>query len=447
MAATPATHPPMHSSRSIPEKGDGTFSERRPWHRLGNNKGAGIATISMVDVNGDGKPDAIVSFSGAVGDDASQTGYVLLNDGTGNFKLASQTYGDFPVYAWADLNGDGHVDLVTGPGLNILWGKGDGTFTQGPSYNLVTSSAFAIGDFNHDGHLDVATSDTSGNSNSGLYIVWGQSGGTFAAPKRISTLSFREVQAADLNHDGYLDLVASFFDAVNGNGPIGVFTNQKNGTFSNPKIFASAILEGGPFWLADFNRDGYSDLAEGDTISYGAAGATFQAPQITQSTFASNTAVGDFNDDGIDDVATINSSTGAVTVYTGSGQGYLNAGKSYSTPIAGGVVSVGDINGDGAPDLIVTRSGNSLSSAPSDLSVLLNRGDGTFGSAISSKVLGTPVAYSNNLHVFAVDVNHDGEGRSGWRLGRGPWQRRRKTFSRAETMAFSGLAHCRHRRW
>jgi hypothetical protein len=386
--------------------GDGTFTSG-PSVDLGQ-EGAGIASISMVDVNGDGKADAIVSFTGAVGDDASQTGYVLLNDGTGNFKLSSQAYGYHPVFAWADLNGDGHIDLVAGPGLGILWGKGDGTFTQGPYYSLVTATA-AIGDFNHDGHLDIATSDTSGGSNSGLYIVWGQSGGTFAAPKRTSTLSFREVQAADLNHDGYLDLVAGYFDAVNGYGPTAVFTNQKNGTFSSPRIFASANLEGGPFWLSDFNRDGYLDLVQGVTISYGTSGASFQAPQITQSAFASNTAVGDFNNDGIDDVATINSSTGTVTVFTGSGKGYLNAGKSYSTGLVGGVVSTGDINGDSAPDLVVTRSGNSSISAPSDLSVLLNRGDGTFETAISSKVLGFPAAYANTLQVYAVDVNHDGK--------------------------------------
>lgn len=387
-------------------KGDGTFASG-PGIDLGQ-EGAGLGAISIVDVNGDGKPDAIVTFTGATEDAASVTGYVLINDGTGNFKLASQTFGFHPVYAWADLNGDGHVDLVTGPGVNVLWGKGDGTFTQGPYYNLMTTSA-AIGDFNHDGHLDIATNDASFGSTSGLYLLWGGAGGTFAAPKRISTLQFFQIQAADLNHDGYLDLVASYFSGANGSGPNAVFTNQKNGTFSNPKLFASANLLGSPFWLADFNRDGYLDLAEGVTISYGAAGATFQVPQITQSAFASNTAVGDFNNDGIDDAATINSSTGTVSVFTGSGKGYLNAAKSYSTGIVGGVVSVSDIDGNGAPDIVVTRSGNSPSSAPNDLSVLLNRGDGTFGSAISSKVLGTPVAYSNNSQVYAVDVNHDGK--------------------------------------
>lgn len=391
-----------------PGKGDGTFATGGPDIDLGT-EGAGIATIFMVDVNGDGKPDALVSFSGAAGDDASQTGYILLNDGTGNFKKAPQgVYSYNPVLAAADLNGDGHMDLVVGPGLGVLWGKGDGTFIAGPAFNLADTSA-TIGDFNHDGHLDIAASDASGTSNSGLYIVWGQAGGRFAAPKRISTLSFREIQAADLNRDGYLDLVASFMNATNYSGPIAVFTNQKTGAFSYPKIFASANLEGSPFWLADFNRDGYLDLAQSVTISYGAAGAAFKAPQITQSAFATNTAVGDFNDDGIDDVATINSSTGAVTVFTGSGKGYLNAGKSYSTPIIGGVVSVGDINGDGAPDLVVTRSGNSFVSAPSDVSVLLNLGDGTFGPATSSKILGFPAQYANASQVYAVDVNHDGK--------------------------------------
>ena len=387
-------------------KGDGTFTSG-PGIDLGQ-EGAGVAAISIADVNGDGKPDVIVTFTGAIEDSASVTGYVLLNDGTGNFKLAPQTFGYHPVYASADLNGDGHVDLVVGPALGVLWGKGDGTFTQGPGASLMTTSA-TIGDFNHDGHLDIATNDTSFSSKTGVYVLWGGAGGTFTAPKRISTLPSFQIQAADLNHDGYVDLLASYFSGANGYGPIEVFTNQKNGTFSSPKIFATANLSGGPFWLADFNRDGYLDIAQSVTISYGAGGATFQVPQITQSAFATNTAVGDFNGDGIDDVATINSSTGAVTVFNGSGHGYLKAGTSYSTGILGGVVSAGDINGDGAPDLIVTRGYNSPSSAPNDVAGLINVGDGTFGSAIVGKVLGSPLAYANRVQVDAVDVNHDGK--------------------------------------
>ncbi|HEY2471164.1 MAG TPA: VCBS repeat-containing protein [Terracidiphilus sp.] len=378
-------------------KGDGTFTSSSSFD-LGPD-GAGLASISMVDVNGDGKPDAIVSFTGA-GDAASQTGYVVLNEGTG--KLAPGTYGDHPVLAFADLNGDGHVDLIVGPGLEIFWGKGDGSFTPGPSY-AVTATSAALGDFNHDGHLDLAaTSFTQGSTGLGLSLLWGQAGGTFAAPHRISTLSLGEVQAVDLNHDGFLDLVTGY-------APIAVFTNQKNGTFSSPRLFSMENLTAGNFYLSDFNRDGYLDLVQGTTIGYGTSGASFQVPQITQSAFASNTAVADFNDDGIDDVATINSTTGTVTVFTGSGKGYLNAGKSYSTGIVGGTVSVGDVNGDGAPDLVITRTGNGLPNASSDVSVLLNLGDGTFGSAISSKVLGKPVQFANTLQVYAVDVNHDGK--------------------------------------
>src|ERR1700739_3223660 len=98
----------------------------------------------------------------------------------------------------------GKPDLVSGPYLAVLYGKGDGTFTAGPSYSTVFPNGAAVGDFNHDGHLDIAAVTPY----AGVYILWGQSGGTFTTPNRISTFPASSINAADLNHDGYLDLVA-----------------------------------------------------------------------------------------------------------------------------------------------------------------------------------------------------------------------------------------------
>lgn len=392
--------------------GDGTFRTGTSLD-LGQ-EGSGVGYLAIVDVNGDGRPDAIATFSGNPEDDASQDGFVLLNDGSGNFKLAPGTYGFATVLASGDFNGDGKTDLVVGLGPAVLYGKGDGTFTSGPSFSLNADSA-VVGDFNHDGHLDVAVA----NYNTGVYAIWGQAGGTFAAPKLIFPFGASYIQAADLNHDGYLDLIAA------SSSTFAVYSNQRNGTFSSPRVVAATgnSYYPSPFGLADFNRDGYLDIAYQNQVAYGTSGASFKDPIITQSAYAGGVVSADFNGDGIDDVAVMNVSTGAVTVFPGSGKGYFNAGKTYAAGVIAGNIATGDVNGDGVKDIVATKSIYSPVSDAYDVSVLLGNGDGTFRSAISSKVLGGAASYTYNRQSFAVDVNHDGKadliGYWGVALGKG----------------------------
>ena len=391
--------------------GDGTF------HFGGGldlgQEGAGLGTLAVLDVNGDGRLDAIASFSGNPGDSNSTKAFVLINDGTANFTLAPGTFGNWNVLASGDFNRDGKIDLVAGPGPTILYGKGDGTFTIGPSYAINADGA-VVGDFNHDGYLDVAVSSYS----NGIYALWGNSTG-FAAPKQVFPFGASYLQAADLNHDGYLDLIAASASSLD------VYTNQRNGTFSSPRVFAASGNNYYPsqFGFADFNRDGYLDIAFQNEVAYGTAGASFQDPIITQSAHAGGVVTADFNGDGIDDVAVTNIATGAVTVFTGSGKGYFNAGKTYAGGVLAGDLAAGDVNGDGVMDLVVTRGIDSPVSGAYDVSVFLGNGDGTFRSAISSKVLGSPAAKTYNRQSFAVDVNHDGKadliGYWGVALGKG----------------------------
>ena len=391
--------------------GDGTF------HFGGGldlgQQGSGLGSLAVLDVNGDGKLDAIASFSGIPEDANSVKAYVLLNDGTANFKVAPGVFGNWNVLASGDFNRDGKMDLVAGPGPTILYGKGDGTFSIGPSYAINADGA-VVGDFNHDGYLDVAVSSYS----TGIYALWGTSTG-FAAPKQIFPFGASYIQAADVNHDGYLDLIAASASSLD------VYTNQRNGTFSSPRLFAASGNSFYPsqFGTADFNRDGYLDIAFQNEVAYGTSGASFQDPIITQSANAGEVVTADFNGDGIDDVAVTNTGTGAVTVFTGSGKGYFNAGKTYAGGVHAGDLAVGDVNGDGVMDLVVTRGIDSPVSGAYDVSVLLGNGDGTFRSAVSSKVLGSPAAQTYNRQSFAVDLNHDGKadlvGYWGVALGKG----------------------------
>jgi hypothetical protein len=118
-------------------------------------------------------------------------------------------------------------------------------------------------------------------------------------------------------------------------------------------------------------------------------------------------AIGDVDGDGIPDLVTANSGSAAndVTVRLGNGDGTFAAGTNFA---AGGVapisVAIGDLNRDGNPDLVVANSGQVAPPAdPGSLSVLLGAGDGSFGAATTYTPDETPRS------VAIADLNRDGK--------------------------------------
>jgi hypothetical protein len=355
----------------------------------------------VVDLNNDKMPDAIINFGGDPEDPASATNFVLLNQGGGNFKINGNTLP--PVLASGDFNGDGKTDLVVAG--QVLFGVGNGTFTAGPKLTGISSSA-AVGDFDHDGHLDIASANAQG-----VYVTFGNGKGVFTTPKRISTLDSETVVAADVNHDGYLDLIAGWIS-------VQVYTNLHSRAFSDPKTYAGPEAEGGvsapAFFVADFNHDGYVDFLQQNLITFGQKSGVFVAPIETQSTYPGSVAVGDLNKDGYEDVVVANELAGTITVFPGTGQGYLAAGTSYETGLQAATVAIGDVNNDGIPDLVVARSSEeNLASTPAkgakDMCVFLGESGGKFGTCIASSALGAVAPYTFNMQTYLVDVNHDGK--------------------------------------
>lgn len=108
-------------------------------------------------------------------------------------------------------------------------------------------------------------------------------------------------------------------------------------------------------------------------------------------------AVGDFNNDGILDVAAVNPSAGTVSVFLGLGNATFASHVDYSVGTQPVYVATGDFNGDGNLDLVVANQGSN------NVSVLLGNGDGTFQAAINSLAGSGPTA------VAAADFNHDGK--------------------------------------
>jgi hypothetical protein len=135
--------------------------------------------------------------------------------------------------------------------------------------------------------------------------------------------------------------------------------------------------------VGDFNGDGVPDLAVADygggvSVLLGNGDGSFQAPvSYLVGTASTSVAVADFNGDGIPDLAVVNQS-GGVSVLLGNGDGTfgkaVKSGAGYD-PYA---LAVGDFNGDGIPDLAVTNY-----YYLQGVSILPGNGDGTFARASS----------------------------------------------------------------
>src|SRR5580658_2289327 len=370
----------------------------------------GTFAVLTGDFNGDGKLDLMVQSP----DGPAQ---VFLSNGNGTFRLVKGTNpGVSPTGAVvADFNGDGKLDVAVATEspetIEVLLGEGNGKLRSTPIVTAVGSAGgMAAGDVNGDGIVDlVIGSFPVDGTTPPFQVLLGKGNGTFQAAKTIasSLAGGAEPKLVDVNHDGILDLVYLY-----GSGASEIVTQLGNGdgTFGDPLIFK---LNGNSqaFAIADVNGDGVPDVVAGcyvnslDSICVGLGngdGTFSSAGSTAVPVLVYDLALGDFNNDGNMDVVVIGNQEGGVspstmTVLLGKGDGSFPSQSSFFWD-DGGMIAVGDFNGDGFPDLAVANvQGNSVD-------VTLGDGHGGFV-AMSSPNAGTSLAHG----VAAADLNGDGK--------------------------------------
>jgi hypothetical protein len=385
--------------------GDGTFSAS-----IAVETGIGATSVAIGDLNGDGKPDMAVART-------SSTVLVLLGDGDGTFEAkADFGVGNFPFSAAiGDLNGDGKLDLATAnygsSTASVLLGNGDGTF--GAKMDRVTGDSpysVAIGDLDADGKPDLATANYGSNTVS--VLLGNGDGASWTLGAKTDFVTGHEpyaVEIGDLNEDGKSDLATANY----GSNTVSVLLGNGDGTFGKTTDFGSGD-DAACVAVGDMNRDGKPDLVTANwgpnTVSVllgNGTGTSWTRTDYEVGMGPNSVAFADLNGDGVPDLAVANLGSyydrigNTVSVLLGNGDGTFGARTDYETGIHPFSVAIGDLNGDGKPDL-VTANYREYSSAGNTVSVLLGDGNGAFGAKTDF------VTGSGPTSVAIADLNGDG---------------------------------------
>jgi hypothetical protein len=346
-------------------------------------------SVVIADMNGDGLPDLALSTSVVRDDGADRTGlasvFLQSSSSRGTFQRAkdfSAATGPSAI-AVGDLTGSGATDLVVANAKSanvtvlLQTSPGSGQYQAATSYDVGGQpNDVQLADVNGDGRLDAVVAD---NASSGRVVILPQdpaNPGHFLAPVPLATPNAASgVAVGDINGDGRPDIAAGTSDSNGNNGAIVVFYQNpaSPGTFLAP-VTVAAGAQPITLKIADMNGDGVADLVAvnfgAGTDGVGSSGVsvvlqdpanrgTFLAP-VTYAAQGGTThlVVTDVDGDTLPDVVTANlgpSPSGSVSVLLQdpTRPGTLKAAQSYAgfgQPLC---VAVGDLDGDGKPDIAV----------------------------------------------------------------------------------------------
>jgi hypothetical protein len=359
-----------------------------------------VNAIAVADIDANGLPDILGVVSRDF-DGASTQGYVStrLQSSAGYFVMPTRFgVGRSPANLVAqDVNGDGRPDLVVA-------NADDHTVSvrladpARPGYFLAaiilstpgrTPLDVAVGDLDGDGRADVVVAASGANS----VLVFTQTAtGAFNPPVAYAVGGDAQaVTVADLDGNGLADIAA----ATTAN-TVSVLLQTSAGTFAPAVDYATGV-QPVAIRAADVNGDGKLDLltanfgastspgTQGLSVLFQAAPGTFAAPvHYTTAYRAVALAVGDLNGDGKPDIAVacegLPGDPGAVSVLLQTPPASASPGVFLGAVDYQGVwgpmgVAIADMDGDGHPDLIL---------ADGDIVVRLNSGTtpGVFGAPL-----------------------------------------------------------------
>ncbi len=269
-------------------------------------------------------------------------------------------------------------------------------------------SGIVAADFDGDGNMDIAVGLNSVSLNSSATVLLGDGTGNFnPVTKNPITAVGKPVLVQDFNGDGHPDILLG----DGHNGAITVLLGNGDGTFTvSPQGVLSTSYGNSPVAAGDFNGDGIPDLAAAGgyylVILLGKGDGSFtQVPAATtniyEASIFSEVVTADLNGDGLSDLVIADGGSQKASVYLSNGDGTFTKGPGTPVGLNGATgLTTGDFNGDGKLDLAL-----SLYGASSQVAVFLGNGDGSFQAnpLLASSTIGTtPFLFTTG------DFNGDG---------------------------------------
>jgi hypothetical protein len=341
---------------------------------------------SRLDANGDGLADL------AVGGYAGARFYLGGAGGLSPTPAWTRDERSASLASAGDVDGDGYADLIAGTsevGIGIgaqLFRGGPGGLESTPSWSMVGwdlgEGGAGAGDVNGDGYADVIAMGLP------MRLYLGSAGGLASTPAWTQAIPhpYAVASAGDVDADGFADVVVG-----DGGGTAYVFRGSAAGLDASATWVLTSVGNFG-WWVAgagDVDGDGYADVLVGDTLGAHALSLFRGGPSGIDTTAAWThasigielgfrlAAAGDIDGDGYDDIVAASKGIchtmcpggscttrcdGAAYVFAG-GPGGLGASPSWSqsgamdAELGADVAGVGDVDGDGFPDLVLGAEG------------------------------------------------------------------------------------------
>lgn len=328
-------------------------------------------SVAAGDYDRDGTPDLLAGISGA-----SQVFY-LPGTGGGDFHpgFFQSLSADARAPAVDDFDQDGRPDVALGnfddDSVSIFLGFGDGNFgPAGGPFSISPSRGprwVTVGDFDDDGFRDIVASAQSGE------LVFLGGGGGFPTMVTSPTGQSPYIsRAADFDFDGRLDLAV-----LNGND-VEIYKGNGAGGFVLLRPLALGGIGTG-LAVGDFDRDGLIDVAATQTtddtfvLFLGSGPGTWGAPlQRNPGRDPMDFDAADFDQDGFVDFAIPLKADDTVRLLFSSAAPPWAVGPALPAPRAPVSLRAPDVNRDEKPDLVVASQDDHL------LSIRLSDGPGSF---------------------------------------------------------------------